>query len=557
MPRHRAPKRRSFRVVAALLLVTVAASGAVAALALSGNGAILGIVDSDGPSAAESPCARTLTVVTASSFQPVLAGLAGPLESGEDCVHLDVTVADGRAAAAQVGELGADVWIPDDTSWVGGADSLAIAEEPAGGSGTVVATSPIYMITDDSTAGQIEQAGGGWRALADLVTSDSGVRMAVRDPGGSGDGLVAVGAVAEAVWIDEGMDASAEALMTALPSTRTVPSHAIPEENGEVGLVAEYALIPLLAGGGGSAAATVRDATLLAGSDYSVVMRYTWLPTVEAVEDPALNEPLERVLSALTGEESDDALAEAGLRRPDGGPPPGASERLPEASAAPLDVLGAHSVDHVFAAWYPEDRRSDVLVVIDVSGSMSAVAPGSDAPLIDVVRSGTRELAEILPDDSELALWEFGSLLDPPRDYRTLLARGPLEAAQRQRLDGALGALAVSETGTGLYDTVLAAYVTARDGHREGTPNHVVIFTDGRNEDDPGSISADQLAAGLADAQDPQRPVQLLLITFGPDPEVDVLESAVEPVEGAVNPLTTADEVRSVFIHVAAGGVHH
>jgi Ca-activated chloride channel homolog len=85
----------------------------------------------------------------------------------------------------------------------------------------------------------------------------------------------------------------------------------------------------------------------------------------------------------------------------------------------------------------------------------------------------------------------------------------------------------------------------------------VVIFTDGRNEDDPGSISADQLAAGLADAQDPQRPVQLLLITFGPDPEVDVLESAVEPVEGAVNPLTTADEVRSVFIHVAAGGVHH
>ena len=134
--------------------------------------------------------------------------------------------------------------------------------------------------------------------------------MAVREPGDSGDGLVAVGAVGEAVWIDGGMDASAEALMTALPSTRTVPSHAIPEERGEVGLVAEYALIPLLADGGGTAAATVRDATLLAGSDYSVVMRYTWLPTVEATENPALTEPLERVLSALTGEESDDALAE-------------------------------------------------------------------------------------------------------------------------------------------------------------------------------------------------------------------------------------------------------
>ena len=555
MARHRARKRRSIRAVSALLLVTVAASGAVAALALGGGDVIRGVVGSDGPSA--SPCARTLTVVTASSFEPVLTDLAGPLESGEDCVHLEITVADGRAAAAQVAELGAHVWIPDDTSWAGGADSVALAEQPAGGSGTVVATSPIYMVSDDSTAAQIEQAGGGWRALADLVTSDSGVRMVVRDPGGSGDGLVGVGAVAEAVWIDEGMDASAEALMTALPSTRTVPSHAIPEENGEVGLVAEYVLIPLLASGSGTAAATVRNSTLLPGSDYSVLMRYTWMPTAAAVEDPALTEPLERVLDALTGPESDEALAEAGLRRPDGGPPPGASDQLPESSAAPMEALGAHNADHVFAAWYPEDRRSDLLVVIDVSGSMSNVPPGSDTPLIDLVRSGTRELAELLPDESELALWEFGSLLDPPRDYRTLLARGPLDAAQRQRLDGAVAALTVSETGTGLYDTTLAAYVTARDGYREGTPNHVVIFTDGSNEDDPGSISAEQLAAGLAEAQDPQRPVYLTLITFGPEPEVEVLESAVEPVEGSVDPLTTADEVRSVFIHVAAGGVHN
>ena len=93
-------------------------------------------------------------------------GTGGPFETGEDCVHLDVTVADGRTAAAQAAELGADVWIPDDTSWLGGADALAIAEAPAGGSGTVVATSPIYMVSDDSTAAQIEQAGGGgghWR----------------------------------------------------------------------------------------------------------------------------------------------------------------------------------------------------------------------------------------------------------------------------------------------------------------------------------------------------------------------------------------------------------
>ena len=115
----------------------------------------------------------------------------------------------------------------------------------------------------------------------------------------------------------------------------------------------------------------------------------------------------------------------------------------------------------------------------------------------------------------------------------------------------------MSDTGTGLYDTILAAYVTAREGHREGTPNHVVVFTDGRNEDDPGSISADQLAAGLADAVDPDRPVQLSLITFGPDPEVDVLESALEPVDGSVD---LVDHCRrsAVGFHPRGGRwVHH
>jgi hypothetical protein len=266
---------------------------------------------------------------------------------------------------------------------------------------------------------------------------------------------------------------------------------------------------------------------------------------------------LERVLGVITGPEANDALAAAGLRRPDGGPPPGIVTALPPRSAPPFDVLGAHSVDHVFATWFPEDRRSDLLVVIDVSGSMAGAAEGSGRPLIDLVREGVLVLSELLPDDSELALWEFGSLLDPPRDYRTLLTRGPLDATQRQGLANAAGALAATDTGTGLYDTILAAYVTARDGYRPDTPNHVVVFTDGKNEDDPGSISAAQLREGIVAATDPQRPVQLTVITFGPEPEAQILETALEPVDGYVDPLDTGDQVRAVFIHLAAGGVHN
>jgi len=504
-----------------------------------------------------SPCTTPLHVVTAASFAPVLTDLAPVLSTGENCVRLEVTVADGRAAASRVAFLGAHVWIPDDTAWVATAGSLEIAEPDVGGSGTVVATSPVFMVTDAATAETIEAAGGSWLGLAGLVTPGSGVRLAVRDPAGSGDGLVAVGAVGEAVWLDAGMDASAEALATALPATRTVPgaAAALPDGGGEVGLVPEYGLLSVLEADQGS---TGRPLTVLTGADHTAALRFTWLPTAVAARDPLLLRAMDTVLAALAGTDGQEALAAAGLRGPRGDPPDGMSiDGLPTVSAALFDVLGEHQVDHVFATWYAADRRSDVLVVVDVSGSMWLVAPGSDEALIDVVRAGVTRLAELLPDESELALWEFGSLLDPPRDHRVLLPRAALTSEHRQALGAATGALAAIDTGTGLYDTVLAAYTSARDGYRPGTPNHLVLFTDGTNEDDPGSLTAEGLAGALAEAQDTRRPVLLTVITFGPEPDTAALEAALEPVEGHVQALTTADEVRAVFIHQAAGGLHH
>ena len=50
----------------------------------------------------------------------------------------------------------------------------------------------------------------------------SRVRLVAHDPGGSGDGLLALGAVGEAVWLADGMDASADALAVAFPRTRIV-----------------------------------------------------------------------------------------------------------------------------------------------------------------------------------------------------------------------------------------------------------------------------------------------------------------------------------------------
>lgn len=193
---------------------------------------------------------------------------------------------------------------------------------------------------------------------------------------------------------------------------------------------------------------------------------------------------------------------------------------------------------------------------MDVSASMWARPPGADAPLIDVVRRGVGTLADLLPDASRFALWEFGSELDPPRDHRVLLGHGDLAGTRRTEVAAAVSRLTPIDPGTGLHDTVLAAYRSAQEAHREGTSSHVVVFTDGRDEADDLTIGVDGLSRALTEAADPLRPVQLSVVTFGDEAAAAAMTGALEPVGGYVDRVTTAEEVAAAFIHVAAGGLH-
>jgi hypothetical protein len=459
-----------------------------------------------------------------------------------------VTTADGRAAVSRAAEVNADVWIPDDSAWAGSAGSLGLVPAPAGGAGTVLATSPLYMVTDNATGARLRTSGASWLALARLVAGGA-ARLVIRDPGGSGEGMVGAGAVAQAVWQDQDMDASALWLADAKKTTRTVTGDqpAMPAKAGEVGLVPEYALLKDAAG----------DRTVLPGTDYTAMLRYTWFPLVAAASDPARAAALERLRSRLTGSDAAAYLRAARLRTPDAGQGVGGADSLPAPTAKPLAVLGAHQVHHVFATWYADDRQTNLLVVVDVSGSMAARATGSTSSRIELVRQGCRSVAGLLPDNSRMGLWEFGSELDGARDYRPLLAMTALNRQHRNALAGAVNKLASRQTGTGLYDTVLAAYTSARDAYRSGVPNEVLVLTDGRNEADRNSLSAGRLSVALRRAADRDRPVQLSVVTFGKAADAKAISDAVEPVGGYVDNLATAREVAAVFIHVAAGGLHH
>jgi Mg-chelatase subunit ChlD len=517
---------------------------AVAALVLVGASALVFTTVSERPS--DGTCPTTLRVVTARSFAPVLSALAPAVAAGPACSRLDVTVADGRDAAARAAALDADLWLPDDAAWRGAPGRLALAEGP--GTGDVVATSPLYLVADSDTTRRIVGAGGGWGGLAKLVTAPgSPVHLVAHEPGATADGLLALGAVGEAVWLADGMDASADALSVAFPRTRVVPAEApaLPDRPGEVGLLTERQL----------RTATTGKLKVIAPSDHTAQLRYSWFPSAAAAADPDRAEALDALRAALGGSGADRALADAGLRRADGRPGPSDGD-LPPVTAPPFDVLGPHHVDHVLATAYAEDRRADVVVAVDVSGSMRALVPRTTEPRIALVRRSVTTLAQLLPDDARLALWEFGTHLDGDRDYRVLRTGDDLGAGGRQAVDSAVEALTPTDTGTGLHDTILAAYRSAQEAYRAGTPSHAVVFTDGRNEADNPTLSLDQLRDALRAAADPRRPVNLAVITFGAEPDAAALQKALDPVQGYVDRLTTADEVGAAFIHLAAGGLH-
>lgn len=489
-------------------------------------------------------CAHTLTVVAASSFARPLKRIAAPLASAANCVAVQVKVADGRSAGDTVAAAGADVWIPDNTNWatLPGPPKLATGRN----AGTILATSPLYFVTLRSGPA-LPAAADSWLGLAELLAKEAQWRLVLRDPVASGDGMVAAGGIAEAEYAAHGPLISALDLlrMWKAGTTRTAVGPALPDTPDQVGIVPEYAL---------PAAARTNKYAFTAPTDGTSLLRYAWYPIAAAMADPVRKAAIFRLYKALTARSAATELSAAGLRAPNGAAAKPALAGLPKITAPPMAALSEHFTYHVLATWRPALRTSNMLLVIDVSGSMADPAPGTKRPKIGLVRQGVTQVDALLPDTALLGLWQFGSRLAPPHDWQQLVAPAVLSNEQRAAIIRAGSALHSRSTGTGLYDTILAAYRNQQAHYRAGMPNEVVLFTDGVNEDDPGSISLAQLQAGL-DGSDPHRRVQLSIFGIGSHVPAAALTAAIAPVGGQVDLLGSPDEVIGAFVHAVSGAL--
>jgi Ca-activated chloride channel family protein len=185
------------------------------------------------------------------------------------------------------------------------------------------------------------------------------------------------------------------------------------------------------------------------------------------------------------------------------------------------------SVAATLTTWTAITRATNLLLVLDISGSMKEIVTGTKTRM-DLAKAAAVAAVQKFDDGSSVGLWVFSSGLDGSHDYKSLVPLGQLNdsmgdgLSRRQDMINAIGKI-VPTGDTGLYDTVAAAQQEVMDHYQKFATNLVVLLTDGKNDDPTGGLSLSQLQQRLTTARAGTTNVPVVTIGFGADADFATL----------------------------------
>jgi hypothetical protein len=460
----------------------------------------------------------TLRVMAAPDIAPAVTRV-----SEQDigaCYQVDVLPVESGAVVDALGGNNPDVWIPESSLWLQRAQERGAWNIPV--TGTSVASSPVVLGLTDAAARR-----AGWPdaplTWAKMFSGDPAIGFI--DPAADPVGLSALIGLADLTRTAPD-PAGAYALTLRKLTKHTVQKQADLFNPAFDGAVTSEVLLRRQ-----NLVGVYADPAIP-----SLDFPYVVLPgTPDTRRDAA-----QQFLSKLIAQPA--ALTEAGFRPPDGAGQPAVAPVKPPADQ-----------DQLLNQWAAANRSARIQVVLDVSGSMAAVVPKAKADRMTLTLKAAELGLTLFKPTTKIGLWRFSTKLDGDKDYQEVL---PMRPVSEQLAGGGLQKLrairAINGGGTGLYDSVLAAYQSARQNWEPGRINLVVVLTDGRNDDDGRGISRADLLAELAKLQDPKRPLQLVGIGIGPDIDPDELRTITQATGGEAYP--TPDPTKIVDTFYAALG---
>ena len=513
-----------------------------------------------------------LSVVASPDIAPAVRTMAEDFNAAHDrpdhqCYRVSVSARQSvdvmnalSGSGPAAGQIRPDVWIPDSSQWVDLVQSSTGGAGKTRMTGATVAETPIILAVPRTLAARTPGhfAHTPWTSLLPTAgATGGGLDVHMLDPTRNASGMGAIVTL-------QGMLGDGNAGLASLTAViRRLQNSTAPDAAALFGSFkrATAGRKPVLVTTEQSvwdynSRTPDRPATGVYPVEGSYDLDYPYVLTTASGPRLAAAQAFR---SAVTSRSAAAAVHRLGFRTPDGkaGRAISHADGLKPAPTHALPSPSPGAVSDVLQAWQRLMLGTRMLALLDVSGSMSTQVPGSTLTrmqaIVRVAQEGLREF----PDTDEIGVRVFSTKMDGARDWREVVPIGPLNAdingtPRREVINHALAAAAPNPDGdTGLYDSILAAYKSMTRDYQPDKVNSVMVFTDGR-EEDPNGISLTTLLHKLRKQFDPDRPVSVFAIGFGPDIDPSALEKIAEATNGDVYVTQDPAQIREVFLQAVS-----
>ncbi|RAY11875.1 hypothetical protein DPM19_28295 [Actinomadura craniellae] len=462
-----------------------------------------------------------------------------------------------------------DVWIPDSSLWTSMVRTSERGKNAVQPTRTSLAQSPLVVGMPQSLAAQLRRAGvignPSWDNLLKAAGGTAGgavtknqmippnlVRLYMADPTRNAAGIGTLALTNILLTNDPNRDA----IFTGM--VRTVRENITPSVQAQYTSLkrdrqGRYPVIitPEQAVHAYNSKKPAEPAVAVYPQEGTLSMDYPYTVTTA---DPAKKEAARLLESALNGEKTRNLVRAQGFRTSDGKAPStfGAATGVSPQRPRQLPTPQPADVQKIMQSWSRLSLSIRMLTLTDISGSMAEeVGPG-------VTRlEATQRIAQgglsLMPNDSELGTWEFSTRLKGNQDWIERVPIGPLgerigSATRRQLILSSMAQSRPKPNGdTGLYDSVVAAYKYMKKTYKPEMGNSILLFTDGKNDDDQ-SLTLKQTLDTLKRELDPTRPVQVIMIGFGPGVDRNELEQIAKATKGSVHIAQKPEDIQKIFL---------
>lgn len=207
----------------------------------------------------------------------------------------------------------------------------------------------------------------------------------------------------------------------------------------------------------------------------------------------------------------------------------------PKQPQTTLEVPPVEVIDAVRKLFHQAKKRSQITLVLDISGSMN------DDRKLENAKAGAAELINLLDADDTFSFLPFNNRLDWAEQHVQL---GEARDRALRTLNGVF-----ASGGTALYEAIAAAYGYQRQLAAQ-EPNRIsaiVVLTDG--EDTDSTLKLPELLSRIR-AGSEARAIPVFTIGYGQDANRRVLEQ-IAAATGARFYVGTPENIRSVFREIS------